>query len=261
MIKVDSPQLEKLLLRPVETGPSGTPHGYLILGQIVPNSLIHLSHPKICPECLSRHGYVNRIWDIRPFTVCPYHKRLLVDSCPACKRKIMHNRAKMSICICGFDWRESPYLEIDDREIALSVQMLRLCGMTATEFPRTIRDNSNPLNDLNLEHMLPALFFMAEQYYGILDNRGKKTVRSCNNQELHDEVIRGYDVFCNWPNNYFRLLSQLRMQNWDRKREVGVRKDYRYFHSAIYVGFRDRQYDFLREGFEEHQRKHRNVYK
>lgn len=240
--------LEKIMLKPIE----GMPQTFLVLGQAVPGFAIHMTSLKICPDCLAEYGYVRRIWDIGPFTVCPYHKRLLLDSCPVCKKRILPHRARISVCSCGCDWRELPHKQVDDGEIALSQLILKLCGLPEAETKGRTVDKSNPLNSLDLEHLLYVLFFIMRQYHGIVDKEGKKA----GVEGLHKEVLKAYEVFCDWPENYFRFLSDLRKQNHQVKYHVGLRKDFGLFHAAIYEKFKGPQFDFMRDGFEEYLSKY-----
>lgn len=62
--------------------------------------LVRQSHPQICPQCLSEHRHIPKLWAITIVTACPRHGTRLIDQC-ICGRKLSWRRPAMDVCVCG----------------------------------------------------------------------------------------------------------------------------------------------------------------
>jgi hypothetical protein len=49
---------------------------------LAPDCLMRWKAPKVCPPCLTEESWRRKAWDVLPFTACPLHRIVLVDSCP-----------------------------------------------------------------------------------------------------------------------------------------------------------------------------------
>ena len=81
---------------------------HYFFGQPVSQDLIRSNRPRICPDCLLESPYCRRVWEFSATTVCPNHRRLLIDECPKCNRRISWSRKNVTVCSCKFDWLGSP---------------------------------------------------------------------------------------------------------------------------------------------------------
>lgn len=104
-----------------------------------PAEFIRFSTPKVCPACLREADYYRRYWDLLPFTSCPAHGVVLIDSCPGCGRRLSWVRKKVSVCRCGYDWRTNRPATADADGLEVSRHALRLC-LQSSENPRTRGD-------------------------------------------------------------------------------------------------------------------------
>lgn len=75
--------------------------------------LIRYPRPKVCTACLLAKPYYRRVWDLLPFTVCPFHETLLLDRCPRCSRALGWNRKAVARCLCRYDLREAEGISVD----------------------------------------------------------------------------------------------------------------------------------------------------
>src|ERR1051325_10311171 len=126
---INSTELCQLTYRRVPSSDEVPLHYFF--GQSVSQDLIRTSRPKICPDCLSESPYCRRVWEFAAVTACPTHRRLLIDECPKCKRRISWSRKNVTLCSCKSDWRESPASPVIEQELRLIRHIYQLCGLSA----------------------------------------------------------------------------------------------------------------------------------
>lgn len=58
---------------------------------------------RVCPECLSADEvpFIRSAWDSPLKLHCEHHRKLLVDTCPACLRRLSYTRSLLEVCRCG----------------------------------------------------------------------------------------------------------------------------------------------------------------
>ena len=227
-----------------------------VFNSAVPQYMIRLRYPKICPTCLNESAYARKIWDLAPVTACPIHKCLLLDECPGCMKRISWARHSISSCPCGYDWRGYCSYIIRDAELEVARHIHRLCSLSVSGTHANSNVDTSPLDALNLKHFLSALFFVASQYAGFIDTKGKHLAPSMRNAELHVLLCKALSVFEHWPNSYFNFLDWRRRQVADSPSVRGLRRDFGEYKSALYTQLAAPELDFMRTGFEEYLVKH-----
>lgn len=230
---------------------------YHIANSTVPQYMIRLRYPKICPACLNESVYARKIWDLAPVTACPLHKCLLLDQCPGCMKRISWARCSVIKCRCGYDWREFRSSTVKDAsELEVARRLQQLCSLSAPGTQPNRNLDTYPLDALDLKHFLSALFFVASQYAGLIDTKGKHLAPSMRNAELHVILCKAWSVFEHWPNSYFNFLDWRRTQVADSPALRGVRRDFGEYRSALYTQLAVPKLTFMRTGFEEYLIKH-----
>ncbi|MBI3583542.1 MAG: hypothetical protein HY096_06275 [Nitrospinae bacterium] len=172
-------------------------------------------------------------YSISSVTVCPTHKCILIDECPNCKKPINWRRNHLSICECKFNWCNIISEQIDEIELALSVEIYNRCGFITTDKARDQLLDINPLDNLELENMLFVICLIAGHYYGIDDSKGKSLFRSFRNAELHSILTKTFRVIENWPEKFYDFLDYIRNQNTKN----GHKKDFGRLYIAICENF------------------------
>lgn len=225
---------------------------YIMFASPVPQYMIRVRRPKVCTACLREKSYARRIWELAPVTTCPTHTCLLLDECPKCVRPISWARAKVSVCQCDFDWRdfESPY--VDESELRVSSQIQLRCKLRLPKGSIERDAIDCPIYNVDLKSFLSALFFIASQYAGGMDTKGKHLAPSTKNIELHRLLSRAFAVFENWPNNYFEFLDWRKAQATEAQPAGGLRRDFAGYKSALYLQLASSQLDFMRIAFEQY---------
>ena len=73
------------------------------------------------------------VWDLGLVTACPIHRCLLLDECPACKRKLAWQRPAVHKCRCGLDFRNLAPVAADSDLVAINWAIYRAAGFPASE--------------------------------------------------------------------------------------------------------------------------------
>lgn len=228
-----------------------------VFGSPVPRIAIRAHRPKVCCACLIESGYVRKIWDLTGVTTCPLHRCLLLDECPNCQRLLPISRNDVGICLCDYDWRDSPLVVVDETQLDVANRVHSLCGLPLGD-SRTKHIESNPLNKLGLKDLFSALFFIASQYgRSALYSKGKrrniaKFGSSLKNAEVHALLCKAVSVFDNWPVNYFSFLDWRKDTSNPTTHTGGIGKDFGEYKYSLYEYLAAHPFNFLREGFEEY---------
>jgi hypothetical protein len=111
---------------------------------------------------------------------------------------------------------------------------------------------NNPLYRVDLKHFLSAIFFIASQYTGGMDTKGKYLAPCLRSTELHPLLCKAFSVFDTWPDNYFAFLDWRRARASETLPIGGLRGNFSGYKSALYVQLSSSQLDFMRSAFEEY---------
>lgn len=242
-------ELAKLICPRAKTG-DNSQEEHLFFGAPVPKYLIRVVRTKICPGCLRESNYNRKFWDLSAVTACPVHGVLLLDQCPNCRRRILWTRRKVSICTCGFDWREADLEFIQGSELKVTGHIYRLCGY---QFPGgEVRDGeTNPLLGLNLNGFLSNLLFIAGQQQNIPDT--EIVGLGVKNFEIHARLLKAYAVFENWPHRFHAFLEWQRKNHYESGRcpelDTRLAKGFGSFYTRLYSKSGVDSFELLRNAF------------
>ena len=134
-----------------------------------------------CAACLAGDDspYFRRAWRVSFNTVCPRHKLMLRDRCPACQTGVSYHRMEMGRSLnadalelancheCGFDLRESAQGQIS----AYSSDIRRWI----IDLSRVVTHGTNPkrlhidLDQLRVMHQLTMLLLSKNKYVRLLE--------------------------------------------------------------------------------------------
>ncbi len=79
--------------------------GSTYLGHVLGRSyFLNRRYPRVCPDCLSEFGYCRAAWDFNLSVACAFHRRLLIERCPACMSTLQWTRPGPTLCDCGYPW-------------------------------------------------------------------------------------------------------------------------------------------------------------
>lgn len=140
-----------------------------IFGVLVPIKTLSIRKAKLCVVCLRSAPYCRAIWDLSLISACPLHHCLLINSCPQCSKEIKWLRAKVSICECGFDWRNYKPEKLSGEKVYLSKHIYELCCIPDHKIEKINYDKTtNPVFKLdfqNFVHLIYSLISFGDIYH------------------------------------------------------------------------------------------------
>lgn len=166
--------------------------------------MILLRNTKVCPECLRDTAYHRKHWDLVPVTACIYHRKVLIDICPNCNKVISWSRTKVLECKCG-------QLLTQIKAVDCTLQEIEVSSLFYYIDLEHIPIKENKLSILNIDDIYNILTLFSWIYVDKNDRwRFIKHIRhSKSNQEIHNLFCKIYNVFNNWPINYYIFLDEL----------------------------------------------------
>ncbi|MES1024885.1 TniQ family protein [Gloeocapsa sp. BRSZ] len=180
-----------------------------IFGDLVPIQTISTRRVKLCPICLRSVPYSRSIWDLSFITTCPLHYCLLIDCCPQCGKEIKWSRPRVTICNCGFDWRNYQPGTLSESQVFLSKYVYKLCRIADFESEANEHyKNVHPVFNLNFRdfvHLLHSVvrFGCLYQIREKFQNRGKFLFDSHKSDCCFDLA---FFVALNWHSEFKKLV-------------------------------------------------------
>jgi TniQ len=172
--------------------------------QLVPNAIVRLQAPKICPPCLEEENWCRKAWDVLAFTACPKHRIVLIDHCPHCSAKLSWARSSVSVCTCGYDWRRTRVLEsVMDREVAY---VRRLAHLWYGDQAEGLTDEEVGPHPLGTDGYATALCALIDAWL-YLQNAGGLNSASPN-RSCHEAATVVATALDDWPEGFFRFCDQ-----------------------------------------------------
>lgn len=227
----------------------------LFNGSPIHQFVLRTKTPRLCPECFHDSAYCRRVWDIALVTVCLRHKRLLIDECPGCRRRITWLRSQVSACHCGYDWRQSPPLPVAEPELVLTRHLHYLCKVKDETAETALVNHKAPAFKLTLKDFVTAIIFIVRQYQKTLLRRSR--VLAGHSTELHQLFVKAYATLTEWPDNYYSFLAwqQTKETHFIHKsKNLGFRttKDFGRLYTGLQTTLAGRQFNFMRVAFKKY---------
>jgi hypothetical protein len=102
-------------------------------GEAISADDLNYRKPRLCTACLRDHSIWWAVWDLGLIVACPVHRCLLLDQCPACKRKTAWERPAVHECKCGLDFRQVSSEPADPGLVAINAIVFRAAKFTLAE--------------------------------------------------------------------------------------------------------------------------------
>jgi hypothetical protein len=163
--------------------------------------------PKICPACLAEQNYCRKIWELSFITACPHHNCLLIDSCQNCETGIRWNRPAVNICRCGYDFRYSKLISVEESASKLSGYFHKEFGLPCCAEKDFFTE---PISDLGGYCLLKLLCFITSHIYGTPSFSGKPLLTHNSDKKTHAYLCRAIEILDDWPNRYHQFIGDLK---------------------------------------------------
>ena len=205
--------------------------------------------------CLREKNYLRKVWEISLITACPIHQCFLLDNCSNCLNKIEWKRTKISLCHCGFDFREFEDFPVDLNDLRLAKYFYQTFRLS---YKSGIIPFDYPLNTLKLEDLLELIFFIATHYAGEFSSADISL--KFNNAELHQFLNKAIQVFDNWAVNYYKFIEWWKLQDkqyYVSRKQIyssenqlpSEHKQYELFNYVLHYYLDFEKFDFMHEEF------------
>lgn len=156
---------------------------------------LDLSVPKVCPECISEHGFIPAWADLTLADACPIHKRLLMNVCPVCRKKLSWFRPGLLQCTCGANLGAAETAPISAEHAAMLFQVVAKATGDTTQNPCAM-----PVSQFEATTLL-GLIGMAKSM--------ARFDRATNKAQFWSVAASAGALFSHWPNNLFAALHKL----------------------------------------------------
>ena len=147
------------------------------------------------------------MWELSFITTCPHHNCLLIDFCRSCETRIRWERPSVSLCRCGFDFRESILMKISEKETRISTYFHREFNLSCCA-EKTVFFNL--IDELHGYLLLKLLCFICSHIYGRWDFSGALLLGRCSLKQIHKHLNRVMEILNDWSDGYQELVKDLR---------------------------------------------------
>lgn len=203
---------------------------------------------RCCPRCLALRQIWLIGWEVLFADACPQCGRWLVDSCSQCGVQIPWTRHRLQFCDCGQSLTGEQACHAPESVVRLSRALhCKAMGLEPTDIQL--------FNGMSLGQCVRLVRLLGT--YGASDGCGapQKVLHIDALQVSWPVTSMAAEILCTWPMGLTRLLENLR----GRERNEGKGKLTRAFggfYAALYKGFKDVEFDFLRTAFETYVAEH-----
>jgi hypothetical protein len=150
-------------------------------GETISADDLNYRWPRLCPACLRERPIWWAVWDLGLIGACPRHRCILINQCPACKRRIAWERPAVYKCRCGFDLREGSPDAADHDLVAITVIIYCAADSTLVEgAAANVADFRFPpeLSQLKLGALLRFILFIGSINDGSTLGRKQRPFRA-----------------------------------------------------------------------------------
>ena len=203
---------------------------------------------RFCPPCLASRQYWLIGWEVLFADACSECGCWLVDTCSACTAPISWTRDQLLQCTCG------KYLAAEQASAAPAA-VVRLSRALQSVALGTKPTDMPMFHGLSLGQCVRLVRLLGT--YGNGDGRSlPQKVSQVDTLHVSWPITSmAAEILESWPAGLTRLLENLRCHgNVEDKGKLS--KAFSGFYSALYKGFIDAEFDFLRAAFEDYVAEH-----
>lgn len=203
---------------------------------------------RFCPHCLSLREKWKIEWEILFADACTECGNWLVDSCTGCHERINWNRHQLMYCDCGHNLKGERASSAPEAVIHLSCALKDIAmGCEPKNMPI--------LNGLNLAQCSRLVRLVGTYGNSIGASVPQKVLNIDTLSVSWPITSMAAEVLANWPSAFNSLLKGMSDASYN-KSTGKLTKAFGGLYSALYKGFKDAEFDFLRNAFESYLSEH-----
>lgn len=225
----------------------------LFCGRKVRGDQFNYRHPRICPGCLRERPVWWAVWDLGLVAACPFHRCLLINRCPVCRKKVAWRRPAVEKCRCGADWRAARAEAADADLVAMNSLIYLVAGFppgAAAEL--ALRDYHFPpeLRRLALGPLLRLIRFL-----GLTMDKDKlrRKQRPFSRTDLPTAIQAGQAAIAalrDWPRPLREVLRRMLPADGENLTTIKFSKIFGNFYRHLFHVLPRREFGFLHDAFE-----------
>ena len=225
----------------------------LFCGETVSADDLNYGSPRLCTACLREHPIWWAVWDLGLVVACPIHRCILLNRCPACKRRVAWERPAVHKCRCGVDFRQSGAEPADPDLVAINAIIYRAAGATLAQTAEAdVTDLGFPpeLSRLKLGALLRLVLFVGSLKDG---NALRRKQRHFGATDLiaATEICRGaVALLRDWPRPLREVLRGMVPESANPA-TLNFSKIFGNFYRHLFRVLPRREFGFLHDAFEQ----------
>lgn len=221
------------------------------LGFAISHQYLFTGAKRVCPICLRSETVSWAAWDLQFVAACPYHHRLLIDTCPHCGNKISGLRRAVHLCKCGFDLRKADAIHAPAGVVRMVRKIYMAIGRSSVPKSPSVESYIGHFEDLELPDLLRLIHFFGGRFLG-KNCRLRQSIRGNVDLSTAIAALEIADrILLEWPAAFHSLLDMTQQayseSDLSRRRVVGA---FGRLYEFLYVELKGAQFNFLREEFE-----------
>lgn len=203
---------------------------------------------RFCPECLNRRRCWSIGWEILFADACSACGFWLVDTCSICSVQISWHRDSLLQCICGNH---------------LTAEQGRTAPVSVFGLSRALQNVAQGTAPINMPVFHGLSLGQCVRLVRLLGTYGNGRDSEVPQKVLNiDKLIVSWpitsmaaEILAAWPAGLHTLLGNLQSQG-NTEEKGSLPKAFSGFYAALYRGFKDAEFDFLRADFENYVAAH-----
>ncbi|MCW2313712.1 hypothetical protein [Rhodoferax antarcticus] len=205
-------------------------------------------YSRFCPACLKTGQTWLVGWELLFADACPACGSWLVDTCSVCVANVNWHRANLHRCDCGHFLKAESFSSAPPALTRLSRAFQKVAlRLASTELPI--------FNGLQLEQCGRLVRLLGSYGNGDGGRLPQKTGQVDTLKMSWPISTMAAEILDSWPLGFHRLLDTLRLQSSPAP-QGKLPSAFGGFYSALYKGFKDSQFAFLRTEFENYLSQH-----
>ncbi len=170
---------------------------------------------RVCPDCLREAAYHRAIWDLAFISVCPVHRKVLVDTCRRCCLPLRWSGADLTRCGHADDGNLTQSVADDVSESDVRATRA-IHGLLRDE--RFAADAERvralpPFRDLADNYIVEFLFRLGLEVIGARPKLFSTEQAGELAWSAHLALNRGLEAAERWPSGFFGVLNNMRRRS------------------------------------------------
>jgi hypothetical protein len=222
-------------------------------GETVSADDLNYRRPRLCTACLRECPIWWAVWDLGLVVACPVHRCLLLNQCPACKRRVAWERPAVYKCRCGLDFRQVSAEPADLDLAAISAMIYRAPRSTPAQTSEVdLADFGFPpeLLRLKLGDLLRFILFIGSIKEGSILRRKQRPFRATDLEAAIAICRAAVALLRDWSGPLHEVLRRMVPESADPS-TLNFSDIFGNFYRHLFRVLPRREFGFLHDIFEQ----------